>query len=405
METTVDLAKELIKFNTENPPADTRAISKFIGNLLENKSIKYKLLNNKKSVYLISEIGHGTKNIVLYAHSDVVVAGDIKKWSSNPYLPKIKSGRLYGRGSSDMKGGLAAAISAFIDLSEHKKELKGKLQLLICPEEEDYDSTKPLSKIIKRTNATACIMGEPHFDDIIIGEKGEIDVKLKVFGSSSHGSTPASGIDANVILDKFIHELKDEIIHLNKKINVRKEFRNFLKFSTIAISDEFALKGKQRENFISSNPAGNITINVGYYKSGRNFNIVPDEAEAHMIIMVPYGIDYTSITSFISNNSRKYGNKIKIVQMEGNNATLTDKSEKLVSSISNAYKFIKKKDPKLVFDTGSTDAVFYRKLNVPTVLYGPGYFFNAHTYNEYVSIKELDLSREIYKKTILNYLS
>lgn len=405
METTVGLAKELIKFNTENPPADTRHISKFIGDLLESKSIKYKSVNNKKSIYLISEIGRGTKNIVLYAHSDVVVAGDIKKWSINPYSPKIKNGRLYGRGSSDMKGALAAAISAFLDLSEYKKELNGKVQLLICPEEEDYDYSKPLPKIIRDTRATACIMGEPHFDDVIIGEKGEIDVKLKASGISSHGSTPASGTDANLILNKFINELREKIISFNKNMVMGKEFEKFMKFSTTAISDEFALKGKQRKNFIESNPAGNITINVGYYKSGRNFNIVPDEAEAHMIIMVPYGFDYKNITDFISKNARIYGNSIHITQMEGNNATLTSKNEKLVSAVSSAYKIVKNKNPKLVFDTGSTDAVFYRKQNVPTVLYGPGYFFNAHTYNEYVSVKELELSREIYKKSVLNYLS
>jgi succinyl-diaminopimelate desuccinylase len=401
----LEIAKELIKFNTENPPADTVEISRYIGELLEHKKIGYKLYKNKKSIYLLSEIGQGIKKIVLYGHSDIVTAGNIKNWASNPFSPIIKNGNLYGRGSSDMKGGLAAQISAFIELSEYSKKFNGKVQLLVCPEEEDFDSTKLLPKIIKASKPTACIMGEPHLDDIIIGEKGELTIKLRALGMASHGSTPASGIDANLMLDEFIHKLREKVDYFNQRITKSSsKLDNFFRESTIALSEEFALKQARKRNFIKSNPSGTITMNVGYYKSGNNVNIVPDEAEAHIEIMVPYGFDYKNITDFINKKVKSNKNLI-ISHIEGKNASITDKKDPIVSSLSEAYYKIKKKRPKLVFDTGCTDAVFYRAQKVPTVLYGPGYFHQAHTNNEFVCVKEIELSKQIYKKTVMNYLS
>lgn len=404
---TLEIAKGLIGFNTENNLKDTREISKYIGGILEDNSIMYRFIRDKHRIYILSEIGEGKgKKLVLYGHSDVVTAGDHKKWASNPYIPVVKGDKLYGRGSADMKGGLAAEISAFIELAQDQERLNGKVQLLVSPDEEDFDDDRILPRIIKMSKATACIMGEPHNDDIITGEKGELAYNIRAVGKSSHGSTPAAGLDAGIMLDTFIHELRDKIEEFNKDItSKRTKLNEFMRHSSVSISDEFQLSGATRDKFIESNPAGTITINVGYFQAGHNYNIVPDEAEAKIAMLVPYGFDYSTIVDFIGKNAKRYDGAIVAKMTTGSNASLTESANPLVGAISEAYTEVKHKNPNLVFDTGCTDAVFYRTHNIPSVIYGPGYFSNAHVYDEFVSIKEMEASREIYRKAALNYLA
>jgi acetylornithine deacetylase/succinyl-diaminopimelate desuccinylase-like protein len=149
-------------------------------------------------------------------------------------------------------------------------------------------------------------------------------------------------------------------------------------------------------------------MNVGYLKSGHNINIVPDAAEAHISFMVPYGFDYRKILHLVNKIVKRYtksGNgSIKITYYDGTDPALTDPDAGIVSSVARAYTSVKKKKPRLVFDTGVSDAVFYRKAGVDTASYGPGAFSQAHQYNERVSIKEIRIAKRIYKQAAIDFL-
>lgn len=410
MEDEVEIAKKLVSFDTQNPPSNTVLLLKYVCSILKRNRISYRLMSKKRNmVYLISEIGRGSKRLVLYGHIDVVPVGDLSRWKTKPFSPMAKGGMLYGRGAADMKGACAGMISAFVELAQDRR-LKGRLQLLLCPDEENYDiKDKLLLKIIKKYKADACLMGEPHLDHVIIGEKGELWVMLAARGIGAHGSTPAAGVDAGLILDSAIHEIRNEIDRFNKSITQNSQYLKKLFYdSDSCMAEEFELKNDRFRKFVEARPTSRITMNVGYLKSGHNINIVPDAAEAHISFMVPYGFDYRKILHLVNKIVKRYtksGNgSIKITYSDGTDPALTDPDAGIVSSVARAYTSVKKKKPRLVFDTGVSDAVFYRKAGVDTASYGPGAFSQAHQYNERVSIKEIRIAKRIYKQAAIDFL-
>ena len=135
----LNLAKELIKFPTVTPV--DAGIMKFLEKKLKSIGFKTKILefkdNNSKTVKNIyARFGSKSPNFCYAGHLDVVPPGDIKKWSSHPFKPTIKNGRLIGRGASDMKSSVASFIAAVSDFASKNKKFKGSISLLITGDEE-----------------------------------------------------------------------------------------------------------------------------------------------------------------------------------------------------------------------------------------------------------------------------
>ena len=135
----IQLAKELIRFPTVTPV--DAGIMKFLEKKLKSIGFKTKILEFKdrkskpvKNIY--ARIGTKSPNFCYAGHVDVVPPGNIKKWSSHPFKPKIKNGKLIGRGSSDMKTSVASFIAAVNEFVIKKKKFNGSISLLITGDEE-----------------------------------------------------------------------------------------------------------------------------------------------------------------------------------------------------------------------------------------------------------------------------
>ncbi len=108
----IPLLRKLIQFNTENPPGRTIEAVKFIANILKSGGIKCEIQEYKEDhANLIAEYGEGEKSIILTGHIDTVISGDKKRWTYPPLSGEEYDDNIYGRGSTDMKG----AVAAFID--------------------------------------------------------------------------------------------------------------------------------------------------------------------------------------------------------------------------------------------------------------------------------------------------
>ena len=151
----LQLAKELIKFPTVTPV--DAGIMKFLEKKLKSIGFKTKILEFKdhdskpvKNIY--ARLGKKSPNFCYAGHVDVVPPGDIKKWSSNPFIPKIKNGKLIGRGASDMKSSVASFIAAVSDFVSKNKKFKGSIILLITGDEEGVaiNGTKKVVEYLKR---------------------------------------------------------------------------------------------------------------------------------------------------------------------------------------------------------------------------------------------------------------
>ncbi|EUJ20586.1 succinyl-diaminopimelate desuccinylase [Listeria aquatica FSL S10-1188] len=124
----LQILKDIINIDSTN--GNEEAVANYLGELLSRHGIDSKKVQYaEKRASLVSEIGDGGSRVLgLSGHMDVVDAGDPSKWTYPPFEATEKDGKLYGRGSTDMKSGLAAMVIAMIELKDEKKELtrKGK---------------------------------------------------------------------------------------------------------------------------------------------------------------------------------------------------------------------------------------------------------------------------------------
>ncbi len=139
--------------------------------------------------------GEGSPLFVFAGHTDVVPTGSLERWQSDPFQPVLRNGFLYGRGSADMKGSLAAMITALERFLQETPGHRGTLGLLITSDEEAdaINGTKRVIETLTSRGITIdmCIVGEPssnrHIGDVIrVGRRGSLGGKLLVRGTQGH---------------------------------------------------------------------------------------------------------------------------------------------------------------------------------------------------------------------------
>ncbi|MFU8689032.1 peptidase [Rossellomorea sp. FS2] len=152
----------------------------------------------------------GGKSLILNGHIDVVPAGDKKDWSDDPYSGKVENGRLYGRGSTDMKGGTASLLLAIEAVQSLAIPLKGSVIFQSVIEEES-GGAGTLAALQRGYVADGAIIPEPTNMKIFPKQQGSMWFRLKVKGKSAHGGTRYEGvsaIDNAVTVIQRLHELE-----------------------------------------------------------------------------------------------------------------------------------------------------------------------------------------------------
>ena len=149
-------------------------------------------------------VGNGQPTLVLTGHMDTVKAGDLKKWTSDPFQAEVRNGKLYGRGASDMKSGLAAIIVTLLEIVQSGQPVTGTIKLIGTVGEEtgEYGAAQ-VTKAGWLDGADAVIIAEPNsgFHEITYTAKGVIDYRVTSKGKSAHSARPHLGINA---IDKLL---------------------------------------------------------------------------------------------------------------------------------------------------------------------------------------------------------
>lgn len=159
---------------------------------------------------LVITIGEGDKTLGFSGHEDVVAPGDLDQWTSDPFKADIRDGKLYGRGASDMKSGLAAVIIAMLDLLE-ADAVPGRIRLFCTVGEEtgEYGAAQ-LTDLGYVDNLAGMVVAEPGNEMTEIGytSKGIIDYIVTAVGKQAHSSHPELGINAIDHLIDFANRVK-----------------------------------------------------------------------------------------------------------------------------------------------------------------------------------------------------
>lgn len=217
MEELEQLLSNLVATDSVNPdlvagaPGESK-IAGFIAQWLETAGVEVQLIESIPGRSNVAGIAHGTgggKTLLLNGHMDTVGMGGMQ----DPLAPVIKNGRLFGRGAYDMKGGLAACMTAMAAVK--KERLRGDVVFTAVVDEE-YAS-QGTQQLAKRFRADGAIVAEFTELQLITAHRGFAWLEVETRGQAAHGSRPDLGIDAIVKMGKVLVELEKLDLTLRSK--------------------------------------------------------------------------------------------------------------------------------------------------------------------------------------------
>ena len=361
------MTRELLSFNTINPPGNEMEVAQFVGKLLLENGFEVSYHEYEENrLHLVAEKGvfGEVAPLVFSGHFDTVALGK-KSWSEDPFSGVIKGDRIYGRGSSDMKGGLAAMTVAAIEATRTTTPVGGIRMIFTSGEELGCQG---INQLVKSSNelgkARAVFVGEPTANHPAIGHKGALYLNASTKGKTAHSSMPELG-------DNAIYKAARAVLRIEK-------FRFH--------ADNDLLLGLP-------------SINVGKFRGGMNINSVPDHAE--------FTIDIRSTTmtphqSLLERLKRKLGDEVVLETLVDLNPVSNSESDPFIQMVYEVCGIDGKgtSGPKSLpyLTDGSVLQAYYG--GVPTIILGPGEPALAHQTDEYCSIKKIKQSVAIYKSVI-----
>jgi len=219
------LAQELIRFSTVK--TEDKGIMKFLSKKLSSIGFKCTVIKSKgtgpkPALNLYARFGKSKPHINFLGHSDVVA--NLNNWKIPPFKGVVRKGYLNGRGSQDMKGGIACFISAISTFIKNKK-FKGSISIIISADEETTGlGTPAIIKYLKkrREKIDFSVVAEPSSnrsvgDEIRIGRRGSMNGIINVYGKSGHSAFYGSYINPCTALAKIIAKLKNTSLDKSTK--------------------------------------------------------------------------------------------------------------------------------------------------------------------------------------------
>lgn len=356
----VRFTQTLVRINSVN--GNELEVARLIQNKLRKHGIMSGLLGKGDRKNLIAEIGKGRKCLILNGHLDTVPLGDPKKWRFPPLSARIHKGRIYGRGSYDMKGGLASLVFALIALKESGVKLNGKIKLVLTWGEET--GHLGLKELLRKgcIKADAAIVAEPMppSKGIRIGARGVLRLELETKGKSAHsGSLSQKGINAVTNMAKLLLELE----------KLKPRYKKHKLFPPPRISPGTVIE------------------------AGEAVNIIPDRCKAQVDCRLSYGQtdktllqDIMKLINRIKQKDKDF--RVRIRKTCYTPPTIIDERESIVRISRNAIKEILMVNPLLEVSGGVTDGALMVMKGIPAVVFGP-FGAKAHSENEYVEVRSL----------------
>ena len=359
----VKLTQALVAFDTINPPGNERPCAEYLGSLLEGGgfSISYHEFAETRTS-LVARIGGSSeaKSLCFTGHIDVVPLG-ATQWSFDPFAGEISNGKLYGRGSTDMKSGVAAFVSAALQLADEVTNGPGLVLVITAGEETGCEGAYHLASLDEVLGkAGAIVVAEPTANQPLIGHKGALWLKAKTSGITAHGSMPEQGDNAVYKAARAIGQLEDFDFNI-----ARHEI------------------------------LGKPTLNVGSVHGGLNINSVPDLAEVGIDIRTVPDQDHVTLQSQLSSY---LGEEVELESVVDVRSMLTDAADQWVQEVNEIMAEILDARPENRTGSAFTDASVLTPAygDAPTIILGPGEPIMAHKTDEYCFTKNIDEAREAY---------
>jgi succinyl-diaminopimelate desuccinylase len=359
----LSLTQKLLSFNTINPPGLERDCAEYLGTLLETSGfqISYHEFGVART-NLVARLDAGKDNLPLCftGHIDTAPLG-LGAWSRDPFAGEIVGDKIYGRGTSDMKGGLAAMAVAALRIARTGRKKAGIILMITAGEETGSEGARYLAAMgDKWGKVGAIVVGEPTANYPILAHKGSLWLEARTTGVTAHGSMPNEGVNA-----------------IYKAVEVVSKLQRY----------DFA---------IPPHPLlGEPTINVGTISGGLNINSVPDQAKI--------GIDIRTVPRLTNeevfqNIQSHLGSGVELRRVVDVGSVATDPGHDWVQQVFQIMEPLIKERPVPRGVTYFTDAAFLTPAfdNAPTIILGPGEPSQAHKTDEFCYIEKIEEAAQVY---------
>jgi len=363
----VDLLQVLIQKRSDYPPGDCRSAIQVVENKLEQDHVPYQIyIRREHQPNLIARWGNADRRprLMFHSHIDTVPAGDIERWTINPFSGEVIAGRIYGRGAGDDKGSVTAQVMALLTLARVAVPLGGCLQVVVVSDEESggLQGTQWLHQE-GNLETDALVIGEQTENHVAIAERVACGIDLTVFGKSAHGAMPWAGENA-------VLKTARVLTWLEKRLFPRLESR--------------------RHPYLPP-----PTLNIGKIQGGIQWSIVPERCKVEMDRRLIPGETREAAMQEIRQLLDEYSGQVEPLRYElysqgevaANISTSPD--DPLVFSAAQALQDVCGKHRRLTGYVQTSDGRWFARDGIPIIIFGPSDPAVAHAADEYVTQEQL----------------
>jgi len=363
---TVQLTKDILRLNTINPPGNEEACARSLGAVLEAAGFRIRYHSfGPARVNLLADIGMARDKAPLCftGHIDVVPLG-AAPWRRDPFAGETDAGKLFGRGSSDMKSGVAAFVVAAVRMAPYLANTAGLTLVITAGEETGCEGAFHMQRDGVLGRAGAVVVAEPTSNYPFVGHKGAFWLRAKTKGVTAHGSMPEKGDNAIYKAARAVEKL---------------------------------------EAFHFANPShalmGQATLNVGTIQGGLNINSVPDQATIGIDIRTVPTVDHGELLNILA---QQLGSEVELETLMDLESVYTDPQQPWMQSVFDVMTSILGSRPMPRVASYFTDAAALNRAynDPPTVILGPGEPQMAHQTDEYCVIERIDQAVAAYEELI-----
>lgn len=323
--------------------------------------------------------------LLLEGHTDVVTEGDPGLWARSPFGGDLVDGRIYGRGSADMKSGLAAAMIAAAAIKRSGVPLGGRLVVgALVDEEGDMIGARHLCTTDLGRALTAAIICEPEQNELCLEQRGVVWARVTARGRMAHGAMPEAGVNPITALGALLHEAPA----LERRLRRLCGRSPYLRPPTVT-----------------------PTVLLAPVQGVAQSNVIPSMAQATLDVRLTPGPDADTVSKEIDLACQRAqeacpGTLVEWQPVNGfRMATRVERDEPLVKAMMRGVRQATGRAPRFGGVPGSTDGTILRStLGIPIVTCGPGHRLIPHQVDEYVEVAELVEAARIYVASALNFL-
>lgn len=373
----VEMCRDLVRAPSENPPGNEEAVAKVVETWLATLDLGCEFVTPLPGrVSTVSSWGTGDRTLLFNGHYDVVPALDVDSWPHPPFSAVVEDGKLYGRGSVDMKGGIAACIAAVSALQRAGIEPSGRLLMHFVADEESLGThgTRFLVSNGYCDGVNEAVVGEPSDMHLVIAERGAVWLRVVTEGRAAHGSTPQLGTNA--------------IRHMARVVEAVEGMR-FTKLHEIL---------------------GAPTTNVGTIRGGSKINMVPDRCEIEIDRRtIPREArddvvgEIQAVLDSLGADDPEFRAHLEVI--DDGEPSETPEGTSMVTLLAEARDALGVRGSEVGY-AGVTDARFLiNQAGVPSVICGPGDLLQAHTTGEHVAVSQLADAARVYAYAFARFLT